>query len=222
MSVATLLTKHSPSFGPKDNVIEFDAVLQDTFDAEVEITDYPIEVGARVADGRVVRPLRWTLTGVVSNNPLSLKVTDFTGLINSLVPDSGILSTLTGLSAGFLAGSDNTRSAAALVSLVSLLNSKDTFTVNAGDITLVDMVLEKLTRTKNPRNENTLVFQATLRELITLDTVSTANKVKVSKLRDGDPAKNQIAPPVNNGAVPTSSASSSVNSSISSGIGRIF
>ena len=221
MSIVTLLTRHSPSFGPKDNVLEFDAVLEDDFQAEVSITDYPIETGVRIADNRVTEPLKWTLTGIVSNNPLSASVTDFTGVISNFIP-GGVASELAGLSAGFLAGSENTRAAAALVKLVSLLNTQDPFTVNAGDVTLLDMIVRKIGRVKNPINENALVFQAELREFITLDSVTTANSVSVSKLRDGDAAKNQIAPKINNGEKSISSAGSSISNSISSGIGRVF
>lgn len=49
----------------------------------------------------------------------------------------------------------------------------DPFTVDAGDITLENMVIESIRRTKDASNENGLIFVATLREWLQIETSNT-------------------------------------------------
>ncbi len=161
----TLLTKRSsPKLGYQDISMEFDAVLEDTLEASVTLSDYPLEVGANSNDHRFINPIRWSITGAVSNNPLKVLATDFTGALTEVASDSGILATSGGIMAGWLSGGDNSRTSDQLAALIRLMTEGEPFTVFAGDITLANMVIENIKRTKDASNQNTLIFTADLRE----------------------------------------------------------
>ena len=194
-SIVTLFTRKSPTISG----IEFDAVLEDTFDLEVVNTTFVIEAGATAVDHRVIQPIRWSLVGAVSNNPLRVSATDFVGGLSNFVP-GGLAGTVAGLASGFLAGSEDTRASSALEQLILMATSGESFDVDAGDIQLPNMVIDRIRRTKNPENEDALIFIAELRELPTLDTLTSVNSnPKQSQLRDGDPAKTQAAEQIDRG-----------------------
>ncbi len=164
MALLSLITKKAPTLGYGNIVLSFDAVLEDTFEAEVELSDYPIEVGSISNDHRIKLPVKWTMTGAISNNPLSVSATDFTGLLSEVSDNSGILSATAGYMAGWLNGSDETRNSEALATLLKIMYEGDPFDVDAGDIQLTNMVIQSIRRTKDASNENGLVFTAQLRE----------------------------------------------------------
>lgn len=195
MSLVNLFTKEAPTIAG----YSFDAILEDTFEMEVEITDYPIESGAKVANHRILKPFKWTMVGAISNNPLQLNVVDFAigGLSN--LTDNPLVSTIAGMSAGFLSGSDETRASSTLEFLIELTRRGEPFAINAGDITLQNMVITRLSRTKEPRNEGGLEFIAELQELITLDRVTSIAQPAQSELRDDDRSKSGLAGVVEKG-----------------------
>jgi hypothetical protein len=180
---------------------EFDAVLEDTFEASVSLTGYTIELGARVSDHRIVNPFRWSIVGAVSNTPITASLTDFaTGALSNFA-DSGIASTVAGLSAGFLAGSDETRSSSTLDFLITLMTVGEPFDIDAGDIQLTNMVIVNLRRTKDPTNEGGLIFEADLQEYNTLETKLVSNQPNQSKLNSDDPSSSQASAVTNRGEI---------------------
>ncbi len=56
--------------GGDDIVIRFDAILREIHDAEVEITEHPVEAGADVADHARVKLAHLTLEAFVTNHPI--------------------------------------------------------------------------------------------------------------------------------------------------------
>ena len=210
MSIVTLFTAKSPTVAG----YEFDAVLEDTFEASATVTGYTLETGSRVADHRVINPFRWRLTGAVSNNPLKVSVLDLTGGALSNVVGGGIAATVAGLSAGFLAGSTDTRASETLSFLVSLMVSGDPFDIDAGDIQLSNMIVTDITRVKNASNEGGLIFDAQLEEFPTLDTILTQGDPQQNQLHDGDPSKSQAARDINKGEQSVSTPDSSTLSSV--------
>lgn len=189
MSIINIFTAKSPTMGG----IEFDAVLEDTFEASVDLTSYEIELGARASDHRIINPFKWSIVGAVSNTPLSAGVTDFIGGGLSNFFDSGVLSAAAGLSAGFLAGSEETRSSAALEALLALMTTGEPFDVDAGDIQLVNMVIGNIRRTKDASNEGGLIFEAELQEYPTLQTTISKNQPESSQLNQDDPSASQAS-----------------------------
>lgn len=187
MSILSILTRQSPTIAG----YQFDAVLEDTFEASVELTRYPVESGVKVADHRVINPMKYFITGAISNNPL--KVIDIAGLVagglSNLASNNPYVATVAGLSAGFLAGSQSTRASSALEFLIDLMINGTPFDVDAVDIQLKDMVLTRLSRDRDPETEGGLIFVAELQELVRLDRLSDKTQPSQDQLPDGDPAK---------------------------------
>lgn len=172
MSVISILTRKAPTFGKGENEIEFDAVIEDSFENETVFTRFPLELGANATDHGIIMPRIYTITAAVSNNPLSPNVTDFVGgFLSNFFPDSGIGAAVAGLSAGFLAGSKETRAGSTLTMLLGLMVQREPFDVDAGDIQLQDMVITNIYRTRRPEIENGLLFTAELMELPLIATV---------------------------------------------------
>lgn len=195
MSIITLFTKTAPTI----NGYEFDAILEDTLEASVEWTKYPIASGANASDHGIILPIRWQLIGVTSNNPLGPSLTDFTGVLAGALDLGPVGSQIAGMAAGLLAGSNDTRASETLNFLMTLMFSREPFDIDAGDIQLTNMVIGDIRRTKTPVNENGLEFDVALQERPTLDTVLSANKPKQNQLNDNDPAKSQAAASVDRG-----------------------
>lgn len=197
MSLINIFVAKAPTLAG----IEFDAVLEDTFEATVDLTSYPIELGARASDHRIINPFRWSLVGAISNTPLGPNVTDFVGGGLSNFFDSGVLSTVAGLSAGFLAGSNETRSSSALDLLLKLMVSGEPFNVDAGDKILENMVIARIRRTKDASNEGGLIFEADLQEFPELSTVIAKNQPSSSQLNPNDPSASQCSALNNRGEI---------------------
>lgn len=211
MSLVSIFTRSAPTIAG----FEFDAVLEDTFEASVDLTGFTIELGARASDHRIINPFTWSLVGAVSNNPLRTVVTDFIGAV---LPDTGgVLSTVAGLSSGFLAGGDETRASATLSFLITLMVTGEPFDIDAGDIQLTNMVIGRIRRTKDPANEGGLIFEADLQEYPTLEAVLRKNQPTNDQLREDDPSKSQSSATINNGEL-TGSTPATATSSIIDGI----
>lgn len=218
MALINIFTPKSPTLAG----IEFDAVLEDTFEASVDLTGYPIELGARASDHRIINPFRWSIVGAMSNTPLGLSVGDFVGGALSNLDDSGILAGVGGLSAGFLAGSDETRSSATLAALVTLMTDGEPFDIDAGDIQLTNMIIAKIRRTKDPENEGGLIFSADLQEYPTLKTVLSKNQPTTDILNPDDPSATQASATVDLGEISIVDSIRSTVDQVDEVIGGLF
>ncbi len=187
MSILSLFTRQSASIAG----YQFDAVLEDSFEASVELTRYPVESGVKVADHRIIQPMRYYMVGAISNNPLkAIDVSSALGVgLSVLMGANPLAATVAGLSAGFLAGSNFTRSSSTLQFLMDLLVAGMPFDVDAVDIQLKDMVLTRLSRDRDPENEGGLIFVAEMHELVQLSRLSDFTQPSQDQLADGDPAK---------------------------------
>lgn len=218
MNIINLFTKQAPTLAG----YSFDAVLEDSLEASVEWTSYPVETGVNVNDHRIIQPVKWTLTGAVSNNPLQVQITDFlTGGLSNLT-NNPYVATVAGLAAGFLSGSDETRASTTLEFLINLMVAGEPFDIDAGDIQLQNMVIGRIGRTKNPENEQGLIFVADLRELITLDRIPQSGQPSQTMLRDGDPAKSGVSSLIRKGRVLAKEASDAVNNAANNVLDGIF
>lgn len=197
MSILSILTRQSPTIAG----YQFDAVLEDSFEASVELTRYPVESGVKVADHRIINPMRYYMTGAISNNPL--KIIDTSSLLgvglSALMGVNPLASTVAGLSAGFLAGTPFTRASSTLQFLMDLLVAGMPFDVDAVDIQLKDMVLTRLSRDRDPEVENGLIFVAEMHELVSLSRLVDKTQPGQDQLPDGDPAKAGAAATSNSG-----------------------
>lgn len=218
MSIINIFTKQAPTIAG----YSFDAVLEDSFEATVNVTTYPVESGVRVSDHRILNPYKWTMTGAISNNPLKTQLTDFAGGALSNLTDNPLIAAVAGLSAGWLAGSDETRGSSTLEFLLVLMQSGDPFDIDAGDIILKNMVITRLSRTKEPRNENGLEFVVELQELITLDRISQQGEPDIAQLRTGDPAESAVSRTIKKGQVIAREARDKVRDQVNTVLDGIF
>lgn len=220
MSLLNIYTPKSPTLAG----LEFDAVLEDTFEAEVETTGYTVELGARVSDHRIVKPFRWRIVGAVSNTPFSAAgaLDGLTSGALSNLADNGAIASLTGAFGGTLggivAGSNEARGSATLNYLLDLMTTEEPFDIDAGDIQLTNMIITNLRRTKDPENEGGLIFEAELQEYFTLSTALSANQPNDSQLNPDDPSASQASSTKNLGQI---SGSTSIDSTVSF-IGSLF
>lgn len=210
MSLIQIFTRQAPTIAG----YSFDAVLEDTFEASVAVTSFPIESGVRVSEHRILNPFKWTMTGAISNNQLRTQLTDFLGGGLSNLTDNPIVATVAGLSAGWLAGGSETRASSTLQFLITLMIAGDPFDIDAGDIILRNMVITRLSRTKEPRNENGLEFVVELQEMIERDRLQRTGEPSQAQLRDDDPSKSALARVVNRGQAIARQATASVSDAV--------
>lgn len=206
MSLINLLVKRGPQLGS----LQFDAVLSDNLDASVDIVEYPIETGTPIADHIIYQPIRYTMTGAVSNNPLKVSITDFTGALTNLVDDNPFIAVGAGLFAGWLSGSNETRSSTTLNTLLDFMYSGQVFTVDTGEITLNNMVIRRIGRSKDPENENGLIFVAELQQIITLDRVANGSQPAQYQLNSNDVSSTSISGLIERGYINVKTAATNV------------
>lgn len=190
-----------PNKAPQFAGYQFDAVLEDTFEASIELTRYPIESGLSVNDSRIINPKKWFVTGAIGSKPLkplipfSGDTSSLYGLAagaaSSLFRDNPFIAAVAGMSSAFLAGTPESRASASLEFLMSLMMKGLPFDVDAVDIQLKNMVITKISRTKDPENESGLIVVLEMQELITLDRISTVNGLEPNwdQLIDSDPSQ---------------------------------
>lgn len=210
MSLINLLVKRGPQLGS----LQFDAVLSDDLDASVDIVQYPIETGTPIADHIIYQPIRYTMTGAVSNNPLKVSITDFTGALTNLVDDNPFIATGAGLFAGWLSGSNETRSSTTLNTLLDFMYSGQVFTVDTGEITLNNMVIQRIGRSKDPENENGLIFVAELQQIVTLDRVANGSQPAQYQLNSNDVSSTSISGLIERGYINVKTAATNVASQV--------
>lgn len=206
MSLINLLVKRGPQLGS----LQFDAVLSDDLDASVDIVQYPIETGTPIADHIIYQPIRYTMTGAVSNNPLKVSITDFTGALTNLVDDNPFIAAGAGLFAGWLSGSNETRSSTTLNTLLDFMYSGQVFTVDTGEITLNNMVIQRIGRSKDPENENGLIFVAELQQIVTLDRVANGSQPVQYQLNSSDVSSTSISGLIERGYINVKTAATNV------------
>lgn len=200
MALINIFVPKAPTFNIGSGVLSFDAVLEDTLESSVSYPEFPLEIGANATDHGIINPILWTITGAVSNTPLSAGLLETTGFLTNFF-DSATITAIAGISAGFLAGSEESRAGSTLQTLLGLQYQREPFDIDAGDIQLSNMVITSIVRTKDPSNEGGLEFTAELMELPLISTVITANDPGQSSLRFGDPAQTQATGEVKRGEV---------------------
>ncbi len=218
MSIINIFTRQAPTIAG----YSFDAVLEDSLEASVEWTTYPVESGVNVNDHRIINPVTWSMTGAVSNNPLKVQLTDFLAGGLSNLTNNPYVAAVAGLAAGFLAGSNETRSSTTLEFLINLMVSGQPFDVDATDIQLKNMVISRIGRTKDITNENGLIFVCEMQELITLDRLVTLGQPTQNQLKNDDPSKSGLAAIVKKGQQKVKDASAAVNNAASNVLDGIF
>lgn len=206
MSLINLLLKKGPQLGS----LQFDAVLSDNLEASVDVVQYPIETGTPIADHLIYLPITYQLTGAVSNNPLNVSITDFTGALTNLVDNNPFIAVGAGIFAGWLSGSDETRSSTTLNTLFDFMYSGQSFTVDTGELTVNNMVIRRIGRAKDPETENGLIFVADLQQIVTLDRIVNWNQPAQYQLNGNDVSSTSISGLVERGYTSVKTAATNV------------
>jgi hypothetical protein len=214
MSIVTMLTRNSPTLAG----VSFDATLETTFKASIDITGYPLASGAEAADHSIFNPLEFTMTILASNNPLRPQVTDFIGGAISNYVD---LPTIAGLSSGFLSGRADTHAAVVLTDLIGKMVDRQPISVYGGDIQLDSMMITGIDRTRTTENENGLECIVTLQELPTLDLIHGGGMNVVNTAKD-DPAHTSAGKKIHKGIAKVNEAADQFVEDLAFHVGEVF
>ena len=132
----SILAKSTPKlqFIPKDSAIEIplDASISESHSFNSRVSQFPIEDGSSISDNIVNDPIGLDITGFVTNTPVIL----FTQNISNIIDNTS--------------GGDRVKTA--FEALLSLRESKETFTIVTGLKTYENMVFTSLTF---PRDKTT-------------------------------------------------------------------
>lgn len=190
---------------PKINEIEFDAKLEGSTSKAVQLTQFPVEIGASVNDHAVLLPDRYLLIGAVSNTPLGIGLDDIgmmgVGAVSTAV--GGVAgAAISSVAAYLLSGSEGTRSATAWKALTALLQSRSRFELVTEYETLYNMVLIRLDQRTRPEDEDGLVFVAELQQARVISSQVGRGVTSADQLLKNDPVATQGAPMVSSGSAP--------------------
>lgn len=212
MSLISLFTRNNPTIG----AVSFDATLSTSSDFSTQLTTYAVESGVNVFDHRIFQPTVVTMQVALSNNKLTTQLTDFMGALTN-GSNSGILTQVAGLSAGWLGGSDATSPSAALIFMVQVMQTSTPFSVSDGQITYGNMLIRRITRERNPENENSIILNVEMQEIITRDRLRTNGKQPLTtQLSEDDVSSTSISALVRRGRVAVKEAAHSVTTAFNS------
>ena len=141
---------------------------------------------------------------------MKVSITDFTGALTNLVDDNPFIAAGAGLFAGWLSGSNETRSSTTLNTLLDFMYSGQVFTVDTGEITLNNMVIQRIGRSKDPENENGLIFVAELQQIVTLDRVANGSQPAQYQLNSNDVSSTSISGLIERGYINVKTAATNV------------
>lgn len=142
----------------------FDAVFEETHEAELEVTDNPVETGVVVSDHAFMKPLKVTLSAGVTDTPLRQIGDDrFAGMsageaeqVRSMLgPDAFLY---------------DSRSKRAFQLLQELQARAEPFSVQTGLKLYQNMVCTSIRTSQDKDSSSALLFTATLREVIVVNT----------------------------------------------------
>lgn len=142
----------------------FDAVFEETHEAELEVTDNPVETGVVVSDHAFMKPLKLTISAGVSDTPLRQIGDDrFAGM-------SAAEAEQVRLMLGPDAFLYDSRSKRAFQLLQELQARAEPFSVQTGLKLYQNMVCTSIRTSQDKDSSSALLFTATLREVIVVNT----------------------------------------------------
>lgn len=136
-------------------------VLEEMHDDELEITDQPVEQGARITDHAYKRPAKLTIKCGWSNSPSRA------GFIDGIV--GAFTSTVTGVES-ILSGSDVDQINDLYRNLLELQEKREPFTVYTGKRIYDNMLVKGLSTTSDKETANSLMVTCELRQIIVVTT----------------------------------------------------
>lgn len=142
--------------------------IEENHNDELEITDHPLEMGARVSDHAYMRPSEVTIKCGWSNSPASGGgAGGLFGLAGGIV--DGLLQTIDGL-ASLMTGNDESGVRAVYANLLTLQASRIPFDILTGKRAYDNMLVKSLRVTTDKENENSLLVTMVCRQVLIVQT----------------------------------------------------
>lgn len=157
LGLESLLVKPRRGIGPFVAQVTIEEIHTD----ELEITDQPVEMGARISDHAFKRPAEVVIRCGWSDSPSNSGV--FDGLIGA------VTGTIAGVGA-FFGGQDVTQSRAMYEKLLALQATREPFEVYTGKRVYKNMLIKSLRVTTDKSSESSLMVTAVLRQIIIVTT----------------------------------------------------
>lgn len=204
----------APSIVGMQGGAEFHAVLEDDFEATMDLTSYPVEIGARMADHGIIMPRRYKMTAAISQYPLGTSLTDFIPGALSNLTDNPYVTAAAGLLTGALGGSYDSAPAAALEMLMNAQQQRIVMEIDAVDVYLQNMMIRRIRRVHSPEVETALIVEIEFIQVPLLSTVLSTQSPSTSQIRPNTPEATGIAGLVNKGRQTLKAVSSKINSAV--------
>lgn len=148
---------------------------------EAEPTENPVELGADIADHVDVKQDVLSFEGIMSEAPITIEKTIIGNVAGALSAVSGLAGTALGTIAsgaisklgGELLGEPNNRVQDAHNTMLQIQKEAITTTIQTGLKTYSNMILTSYNPIENAQNGNSLVFTATFKEILIVQSEST-------------------------------------------------
>lgn len=182
ITAAAQLGLESVLFSPARFIGPFVAqvTIEEVHTDDLEITDHPVETGARITDHAYMRPAEVAIHFSYSNSPsggrgLGGLVTGLAGAVTGTLAGVARIATAAGaggLAASFgqassaLGGQEPTQVAAIYERLIALQRSRTPIAIGTGKRNYSDMLVKSIRQTTNRETENALDVTAVFRQVL--------------------------------------------------------
>jgi len=194
------------------NLLEIEAMIEETASYTSTLTESPIEDGSTIADHVTIQPREIVLNCIITNHPLTLQSTligNVAGLVGGIIGRSSRNNIASAIGTGGLATiaakisntitNDGGRVTNAIQKLQAAWEGAALITVEGGLTTYSNMLITKIDMKRNKDTSNTLPFTITMREVrIVRSKTITLPKQVITKAR-----QRTAAPTTDNGRQPT-------------------
>jgi uncharacterized membrane protein len=171
LGFSSLANKPRRGIGP----LTAQVTVEESANDELEITDQPVEQGARISDHAFKRPAEVVIKCGWSNSPT------IPGFIDGLV--GAVTGTIAGVES-LLTGNDVNQVNDIYQQLLELQASRVPMTVYTGKRTYENMLIKSLRQETSKETENTLMITATLRQVIIVTTQTVVVPAPAAAQRD--------------------------------------
>lgn len=156
-------------------IIQLDVSTSETHERESPTTDHPVENGQEISDNILIRPQTLSITGIISDTPLNTDAQLLSEvasvLTSSLIPPAGIAIAATAFTLFSALAKSKSPSVAAYGQLLQLQvgippNGPQPVDVLTSLSLYQNMWITKISAPREANNANTLVFTASMKQII--------------------------------------------------------
>jgi hypothetical protein len=158
LGLETILVRPSRSIGS----FTAQVTLEEEHSDELEITDHPVEMGAKISDHAYMRPSELVIKCGWSDSPSYGNL--LSGLVGGLVTQ-----TVAGINS-IISGTAPNQQKDTYQKLLDLQKKREPFTVVTGKRTYANMLVKSIKTTTNKETENALIATIVLRQVLLVTT----------------------------------------------------